>query len=51
MFWWVLQALAIIGVTVFIVRFLTTVVIPWVGKKFFPDSYEEFRKKYLEPEE
>ncbi|MDA3883207.1 MAG: hypothetical protein PF481_07965 [Bacteroidales bacterium] len=51
MFWWVVQALAIIICTILLVRLLTLYVVPWVGKKFFPHSYEQFRKKYLEPEE
>ncbi|MFO7869532.1 MAG: hypothetical protein R6U95_09575 [Bacteroidales bacterium] len=48
MFWWVLQALAIIICTIIFVRLVTVYVIPWVGKKFFPNSYEAFRKKYLD---
>lgn len=51
MFWWVVQALAIIILTVVIVKLLTYKIIPWFVKKFSPEKYEDFKKKYLDGEE
>jgi len=51
MFWWVLEALGVIVCTVILVRLLSFKIIPWFIKKYYPENYENFRKKYLDGEE
>ena len=51
MFWWVVQALAVIIFTVIIVKVLTYKIIPWFIKKYYPEKFEDFKKKYLDGQE